>query len=130
MVEPMIPIIGTRCSLCGMSAPAALAPQWCHRPECAHRPAPDTLPPTDEAMRIAELEAKNEQLFSQVKIADDQWDAKCDRITALEAKVATLQARGDRLAELLQRYLNETPTGHSPHMICLVAEEAIAEWRK
>ena len=41
--------------------------------------------------RIATLEAELEKLRPQVKVADDQWDAKCDELAAMKA-------RGDRLA--------------------------------
>ena len=46
------------------------------------------------ATAIATLEAELEKLRPQVKVADDQWDAKCDELAAMKA-------RGDRLAEAL-----------------------------
>ena len=44
------------------------------------------------ATAITTLEAELETLRPQVKVADDQWDAKCDELAAMKA-------RGDRLAE-------------------------------
>ena len=51
---------------------------------------------SDKAMptAITTLEAELEKLRPQVKVADDQWDAKCDELAAMKA-------RGDRLAEAL-----------------------------
>ena len=43
------------------------------------------------ATAITTLEAELEKLRPQVKVADDQWDAKCDELAAMKA-------RGDRLA--------------------------------
>ena len=43
------------------------------------------------AAAITTLEAELEKLRPQVKVADDQWDAKCDELAAMKA-------RGDRLA--------------------------------
>ncbi len=45
-----------------------------------------------QAKLIAKLEADNANLFSQVKIADAQWDEKCDRIEAQAAEIERLRA--------------------------------------
>ncbi len=44
-----------------------------------------------QAKLIAKLEADNANLFSQVKIADAQWDEKCDRIEAQAAEIEALK---------------------------------------
>jgi S-adenosylmethionine/arginine decarboxylase-like enzyme len=61
-----------------------------------------------QAKLIAKLEADNANLFSQVKIADAQWDEKCDRIEAQAAEIdiaqkvilEQLQARKEQADEI------------------------------
>ena len=52
---------------------------------------PDSKLLRELATAITTLEAELEKLRPQVKVADDQWDAKCDELAAMKA-------RGDRLA--------------------------------
>ena len=52
----------------------------------------------DGIAAITTLEAELEKLRPQVKVADDQWDAKCDELAAMKA-------RGHRLAEAGQKLL-------------------------
>lgn len=42
---------------------------------------------------------------------------------------AELLAQAEALAALLQRYRDETPLGHSPHMICHEADQALTAFR-
>ncbi len=69
-----------------------------------------------EAIEIAdEIERLRKQLEANNPLLEEAAD-----------KIDELEVQRDELLTLLERYRNETPVGHQPHMICHVVDDAIA----
>ena len=64
--------------------------------------------------------------MSQFATVDDccEYNAACRDIAKHFGKVADVEIAN--LKRLLQRYLDETPLGHQPHMIASEARDALA----
>jgi hypothetical protein len=56
-------------------------------------------------------------------------DGLLDQCESLSARVAELAEALEQTTDLLARYREETPPGHSPHMICHLADAAIEKSR-
>jgi hypothetical protein len=68
-----------------------------------------------------------ERLRHNVQVTEGLLDQQTELAAQRLEEIERLRKERDELLALLERYRNETPVGHQPHMICHVVDAAIAK---
>ena len=93
-------------------------------------PAQATPEQMERARRIASGIAKGRGLpGARGATYGKAYTAALTAILQSDQQQAELLAHAEAMAGLLQRYRDETPSGHSPHMICDEADQALTAFR-
>ena len=78
------------------------------------------------ALMIYEYKTAADEIERLRKERDD-LEAEVRRLMIIaKNEINTIREERDELLALLERYRNETPVGHQPHMICHVVDAAIS----